>query len=254
MIFVSNSDNAPPPIHLHQSYTYPAHYDVIFSETLHDGAPGDIVNFQIQTNQQLHGILTLDLDLDYNSDLLDFVSTAGPNRIVFSDRHLHISGNPYLVSDTGGVGSLAFRVYLTKDASTRLTLSNAHFNMFDPQFEECVATAAVIGNPPVFTSFYSCGDKTISDYLRNALPFQVSSAHPNPTVDMVAINLDSRVQQEILITVFDTFGRQQQQKHVSLASGNYTIPLDLSAAASGMYVVDISNESSHNRLHIVKEK
>jgi photosystem II stability/assembly factor-like uncharacterized protein len=252
LIFDGNSDNSLAPIRLHQSYNYPAQYEVLFSEGAHSGAPGDTVQFEIRTNEQLHDLQTLDLDLTYNTDLLGFVKAEGPNNIIYSAEHLHISGKPYLHCDAGVLGTVIFQVYLTKEISTDLAFSNAHLNLSDPAFEECVATASVIGKPAVFISSYSCGGKTISNFLGNTSSFKVTSAEPNPTADAMTINLDSKMQQEIYITVFDALGRQQLQKNVSVASGHYPIPLDLSKASNGMYVIKIANDKSNSMLHIIK--
>jgi hypothetical protein len=237
---------------MHQQYIFPAQHEIMLSEAIKNGAPGDTIQFNLEASDELQGVQTFDLDLSYDTDLLEYINASGPNTVSFSEGHLHLSNDRFIASNNGILTTLAFQVYLTKANSTNLIISNAHLNNFDPSFEECLATASVRGNSPIFTSTYSCGDKTISDFLQGSSPFQLVAMHPDPAIDQLTLDVDSKVEQEIQITIFDAFGKKQLTKQIILTKGNRALPLDLTMLTSGMYIVDISNGASRITTHFVK--
>jgi hypothetical protein len=192
------------------------------------------------------------LDLEYNTDLLGFLTVTGPNTVSFSDGHLHLSANQSIVSDNGILATLAFQVYLTTEDTTNVSIANIHLNNFDPAFEQCIATASAQGNSVAFTSTYSCGDKSISDYLRSSSLLQLTSLYPNPAINILSFDVNSKIDQEIHITVFDAFGRKKLIKQIAITAGRHSLPLDLTQISSGIYVVEIANGVSKINTQFIK--
>jgi hypothetical protein len=248
----SNADNVFASSHITEQYTYPEHHKIMLSGGIKNASPGDTILLELRTNSLLHGVQTLDLDLSYNTDLLGMFKVAGPNTATYSNGHLYVKRNPYIISDNGILAILSMGVYLTKEASTSIAISDIHLNTFDPSFEECRASASVSGDSPVFTSVYSCGDNTISDYLRNAKALHINSIYPNPAKDRLTLDLDVKERQDISIAIFDAFGKKQLTNHAQLTAGGHLVTLDLKMIPSGMFVVDISNAVSRGSVHFIK--
>lgn len=70
------------------------------------------------------------------------------------------------------------------------------------------------------------------------------NAYPNPTSDKVFIDINSDMGEDLYLQLYDILGQKiQHPMHISMQSGNYVHELDLTGLSSGMYMVELKNES-----------
>jgi hypothetical protein len=86
----------------------------------------------------------------------------------------------------------------------------------------------------------------------NELPVIEASLYPNPTDDVVSLNLNSVSDQDITIEVFSVTGLLVQTSE--LKAGNQTVELNLNSLENGSYYIKVSADNlQSNLLKVVKK-
>ena len=91
---------------------------------------------------------------------------------------------------------------------------------------------------------------TGSGKTRNVGPVSV---FPNPATDLADVNYDSSSQQEVTITLTDRLGRIVQKNKVEVYEGLNVIPLNVSALAPELYILNVVSTDQIKTYKLVKE-
>ncbi len=83
---------------------------------------------------------------------------------------------------------------------------------------------------------------------------QVLGVYPNPVLDKTSINVTMKQSTKLAMVLTDINGRTIQNRNLELATGPNEIKLDLSQQAAGVYLVNLTNESSKKIVRLVKVK
>lgn len=92
------------------------------------------------------------------------------------------------------------------------------------------------------------GINGIAPFLNNI------SVFPNPTSNILSIDLDMKLPLQTTIEMFDCHGRVVIEKKIGLISKLNTVTLDLADVASGNYYIKISTELGAERKSIIVER
>jgi hypothetical protein len=136
-------------------------------------------------------ISALRFDLLHDDDILSYTGFSGNglnvknDPLVSSTMTQHLTLAPIPTSDT--IGTLIFQVYLTKDSTTPLTLSNITFDTPSGLSPDCIASVDDSGG--AFTYIYSCGDQTLQHFMQTGTPFTIESIVPNPAQTEITVRL-----------------------------------------------------------------
>jgi photosystem II stability/assembly factor-like uncharacterized protein len=250
--FISNSDVPPKPVSLHREYVYPKQYSLSLRASRASGSAGDTVLFELTGDVPLEAIKTIDCNIAFDNDFLAFSGYEGANSVRLENGHLSIYGDPFIMEDQDVIATLKFITFLAKEASTDLLLSATHFNSADPAFEECTARAQSGGSS--FAYNYRCGDRTLAEYLASGSPIVITSIRPNPTPSRLTIDVNVKVDTEVLLVVSDIIGNVRLTKILTLAKGNSSLPLDVTSLPSGMYSIKFSGNSFERTGRFIKQK
>jgi hypothetical protein len=188
-------------------------------------------------------VKTLDFTLNYNSDLLAYQSSTGSNIVTTSnDTIFHITGNTFISTDAdSSLAELIFEVFLTKDSTTNLTLSNLHLNSYDPKFQECIALA--MADSTAFQYQYFCSERTIAAFLRNNNGILIASIRPNPAQDYLEVSLQSGFTQNAHFEIVNSLGESALIEDESLHTGQNIISFRIPALAEGLYFIRATSPS-----------
>jgi len=95
---------------------------------------------------------------------------------------------------------------------------------------------------------------TITVVRSDAEDFVIDKIYPNPLKGIVNIDFRSRQRQNITFEIIDILGRRLSSNEIIAPSDNNSFEIDLSALSSGVYFLNIKNESNINVTHrILKE-
>lgn len=248
--FVSNAENQLQPIRLRRDYQYPKRHTIKLIEAEAMGSSGEVIRFDLRVDGELIDVSTIDLDLDFNSDILGFLSVEGPNRITFADGHIHISGFPIISDSSGIIGSIFFEIYLTKDSLSILDLSNLKLNEGDPYFERCIASVGDLGGN--FTYVFRCGERLLSKYMGSVQIFSIISVRPNPTYDEVELTVNAQQETDLVISVYDALGKQMLTDTRQISSGIANINMDVRNLGTGIYYIEAKAANTRTSTSFVK--
>ncbi|MFI5263123.1 MAG: choice-of-anchor D domain-containing protein [Candidatus Kapaibacterium sp.] len=235
--FESNDVSPIAQVYLYRENTYPVVSEIMLGEGVKNGNPGDTIELQIYSKDNIHEGHTLDLDIEYNTDLLGFIRSYGPNTTDVSNRHLHLTGSPTLRSDNGVLTTMVFEVYLTSESATDIVLTNAHLNESEPSYEECIASVKVRESTTRFISGYSCGEQTISKSMNSRMPLKITAIYPNPATTSIAIDFDSPLLEDGVLEIFDALGNNKYYRGISGNSKKMTV--DITSIPSGVYMARV---------------
>jgi hypothetical protein len=236
--FESDADNEALPIDLHRKYAYPRRYTIELRERSAKGSAGEPVRFEIVSNDDLVGVSQIDLDLKLNTDLLEFISTDGPNTVTYINGHVRITGAP-IIADSGVLGTLLFHIYLTKDSATEVSMANVHLNGADAYFERCIASAGQVGAD--FTYIFRCGERTLSKYMRGVQIFSVVAVRPNPTSNEAEVVIDVQRPTALTVSLVDMLGREWSRSTTECMPGRNEVQLELETIGSGIYYIQVTD-------------
>jgi hypothetical protein len=239
LTFNSDADISLPPITLTRRYMYP---HLVHLRIEADAAPMTSLSVLKITLKapasEVTDLRTIDLAINYNSDMLGYLPKS--STMQSSDgKSFHLSGSPMISSGTdSSIAIVAFEVFLSKDTATNVTLGNIIFNA-DPQFTECVAIPMSAGIDLQYTN--SCGDPAIRTFIQGQ-PLKLS-IHPNPVHDEIVVDIQTAVQQDEKIEIFDALGVKVFSDMQNVAAGSHSIHLDTKSLSGGMYLLRIGEVS-----------
>ncbi|HWF44445.1 MAG TPA: T9SS type A sorting domain-containing protein [Candidatus Kapabacteria bacterium] len=188
----ANSGQPTQTIPLTTSIVYPVHLTLSLLKT-DSAADGSIIKFYLVANWDsppTPGMISaLHFDLMHDDDILSYLSENGLALINSSSSDSMMTQSftvsPIPLSDT--IGTLTFQVYLTKDSTTPLTLSNITFDTPSGLSPDCIASVDDSGAE--FSYIYLCGDRTLQHFMQTGTPFTIESIVPNPAQTEITVRL-----------------------------------------------------------------
>jgi hypothetical protein len=257
LAFSSNADNATPPITFTRSVRLPKTYSLHLGMPVTSAKVDEMVRLAVIGEKGLgqpgSGVKQLDFDLALNEDLLEYINSEGTNSVSKTGSHVTISNSTELASDNDTLGVLRFHVYLTKDSTTAITLSNLTLNNNDTS-----ACAPKIASQTTesFTYIYQCGDHFIQHFMRGeTLPLKIISIKPNPFDNSTNIVIDALKDAPLSVVVLDVLGRTVLTLHSGASETNHcNFTLDGKKIAPGIYFIRIQqgNEVQTQKVELVK--
>jgi hypothetical protein len=254
LTIVSDADNSIAPINFIISYILPhsVHLWLDADKTPHTA--GSIWRVKLKgLLSELSDVRTIDLVLNFNSDLISYFKQTGTNSTTSSTngKTFSISGSPMILAGADStITELDFNVYLTKDTMTSIALGNIVLNSGDPKFMECVAIPLATGIDFAYSN--TCGDPSIRNFM---LGKQIEmSIHPNPAQDELEIHLQSQMKQNASIEIRNALGVQMYSGANNLISGLNSIHIDTKNLSEGMYFVRVTSPNGSVSQNFVKVK
>ncbi|HWF43966.1 MAG TPA: T9SS type A sorting domain-containing protein [Candidatus Kapabacteria bacterium] len=238
----SDANSGPPTvtIPITTSIIYPVQLRLALATNDDSAKDGDTVTFYLLLgggeNVRSTSLRALQFDLTHDDDMLSLVSATGAGLSHFrlpgtagSTRRDSFAVSPIPSSDT--LGTLSFQVYLTKDSTTPLTLSNITFDNTSGLSPDCIASVGDSGG--AFTYIYSCGDRTLQHFMQTGSPFSIESIVPNPA--RVSFRVEGN-------------GQRVEAELDDILGGNILLPalyalpftLDVKSIPSGVYYLRLS--------------
>lgn len=242
--FTSDADNQIAPIMLSSGYTYPKSYSFHVAMLDATVTSDEIVRLAIVGEQGLgsagSGINRLDFDLVLNEDLLEYIRSESNNNVNKNGSRISISNQNELASTDDTLAILVYHVFLTKDSTTDIAVSNISINNGDTS--SCAPKIAAITQAG-FTYRYECGDKQIQSFLRNGKAnLEITSIRPNPAKDYATIEIYSVEKKSIVVEIFDALGNRHNEFTSTITEGINVVTTSLSELPSGSYIVRITTD------------
>jgi hypothetical protein len=260
--FESNSDNTISPITLMQTYSKSGRRDVGYylDATAKSGGDLSSVTYDIKETPNKTftgaGIKQTQFDLTYNTDLLTYEQSLSSNNLSFDGKHFTIRGSDIAADANGVIAKVGFRVYLTKDSLTTITLASRT----DTLNSSCGLLTLSMSGAAEFDYKFLCGERSIQSYLNGVMPMRIISIHPNPAQDEIIVEISGtdfcsgtdsqsvngdranglRVR-STGVSVYDALGAKVYSEIRSLPSGKSTIHLPIHDLAQGVYFVRIGD-------------
>jgi hypothetical protein len=189
-------------------------------------------------------IKRITFDLSYNTDLLEY--TASQSLGVFS-----ADGKSFVISDTGEIhadpkgvlATIGFKIYLTKDSTTRIYLANVIIDTSGFPLLPCGTLSLSDSGSAVFDYIYQCGERSIAGFMNGTMPMKIISMRPNPAQDEIQIDLESAVKQDANIEIRNALGAVVLSDRRNMTNGKNTIRINTKGLASGMYLVRAGSAS-----------
>jgi hypothetical protein len=244
--FTGNTSNAIIPIQLKRGYVFSRQYGVRIAMDQTEGTSGSIVRLAIIGEQGLGtagtGVHTLEATLSINEDLLHYISAEGPNTVTRNGSKIAITHPQELqVTASNSLADLVYKVHLTKDSSTDISLSDLKLNGGDssPCAPRILGGGPLGNGEPAFSYTYRCGDRTIRKFLETGIPpLDIVSIHPNPASEEVTIEIASQSKEIVKVEIYNDAGDIVARYDRTVASitlpianlveGSYTVRLDQS--------------------------
>ncbi|MEP7235406.1 MAG: T9SS type A sorting domain-containing protein, partial [Ignavibacteriota bacterium] len=180
--------------------------------------------------------------MNYNSDLIEYLPGVSSAKSL-DGKVFHFTGAPSITTAADSmIAEAAFEVYVTKDTTSSLSLGGIVVNASDPAFMGCVAF--VESNGTEFHSSDLCGDGSIRKLIRDGNIIGITSIHPNPATDNIAIDLQSGSGGYHEIAVYDQLGEKVLSRWEDIQARLSTATLSTASLASGVYVVRFGNSSA----------
>jgi len=88
---------------------------------------------------------------------------------------------------------------------------------------------------------------------RKISKIQITGLIPNPTTDVVQVNVVSPTDGKMLIHLFDTNGKEIMTKEHEVSEGKATVQLDLRSYAFGMYLLQVQLNGQTSSAKVIKE-
>lgn len=244
--FTSDADTILPPvkIDLLRSYIASVRHDaaLYLDNSAKLGENQSIVTYDIKESKSFtgSGIKTINFDLSYNTDLLEFEPSKSSSNISSPNgRNFTLTGSPEIKADANSVlATIAFRVYLTKDSITNIILTPRTDTFNAP----CILSTLSVGGSATFNYVFLCGEKSISSFMNGVMPMKIISIRPNPAQDDIDIEINSAIKQDAKIEVRNALGARVYFDSRSLLSGKNTIHLATKALSSGMYLMRVISD------------
>ncbi len=245
--FTSNSDNTLAPITLSHSFVAGVRRDAGLFLDNAAKAGGDLstITYDIKETPGKSfsgaGITKLNFDLNYNTDVLNYTATKSTANLSSLDgKNFTLTGSPNITADANGIlATIGFTVYLTKDSTTSIILTNRNDTTQTP----CGMTTLTLGGSATFDYNYLCGERSLSRFLRDGSQIHITSIHPNPAQDEIEIALQSGLKQDANVEIFNALGARIYFGAKNLILGENKVHLDTKSLSSGVYLVRVGNVS-----------
>jgi hypothetical protein len=247
MSFESNADNMLTPVILKRAYSPSGKLRLVgfYLDSLPKaGNSNTTVSFELKETptQPFAGadVRQVSFDLKYNTDLLTFDQALSSANVSFDGQHFLVSGNP--ISATNGIlGSIGFRIYLTKDSVTTMSLSLLNFTS-GTTTAPCSMLSVAGNGSSIFNYSFVCGERSIQKVMNGDFPLKITGLHPNPAQEQIDVELESREQVACSPTVYDALGAKVYSVD-AIINGKQTLHIDTREFPSGVYLLRIGNAS-----------
>lgn len=257
--FVSTASNTLPSIQFTRSISFPGNASFGITSVPHPlnpiGTAGDLVRFALiesATQGFINAnIRSLEFDLGYNSDLITYTGTQGPNTLTTSDsRHFTLSGSPYIQADGNGkLAELDFRIYLTKDSATDIVLSNI---ISGGSQDPCASSVSTTTNAS-FMYTYLCADHMLQDFMRGET-LQLGAIKPNPAKNEISFIVYVPSKDNVKITIMDVSGTVLRHDERILRNGKQELTFSISDLPEGSYILRVESAVSKTSQRFVRIK
>lgn len=241
LTLVTNSDSTISSVPCSLSIKYPKVVHMWFESQPLPMSAGNMWVAKIKTIPgELDSISTIDLRLDYNSDLLGYWSYTSPDSLAFADEHsLHIEGKPtLLLAEDSSIATLTFEVYLTTDTVTTVMMNRVRFNGDDSIYTGCHAVA--FAGDVTFEYQNECGHPTIRNFLRGLPP--ILRIVPNPSNGNVYVRSDTPLE-SLQARIVNVLGQVVYSRELEMDSPtSYRLPESVSIPP-GSYAVEFSTKA-----------
>ncbi len=199
------------------------------------------------------GLKSISFELNYNSDLLDRISfkTDIPGAMInlgtearsgrITSVPVTISGTDIALDPTKNVATIKYRVMVTDTNATPISINHLKLNGGDPSYQNCVLSAS--SGDTTFTAMLQCGEPSLQKFIHTGSVVDITSIHPNPSLDEISLDIHSAVKQETVVAIFDALGANVLFKKISFEKGPNTIRLNTINLFGGIYLVRIGNSS-----------
>jgi len=248
--FASTASNTLPSITFTRSISFPGNASLGITSVPHPSNPlgtsGDPVRFALVESASQGftnaNIRSLEFDLGYNSDLITYTGTQGANTLTTSDnRHFTLSGTPYIQADVSGkLAELDFRIYLTKDSTTDLVLSNVTSG--GGSQDPCASSVSTTTGAS-FTYTYLCADHMLQDFMRGET-LQLGAIKPNPAKNSISFEVNIPKEEQITLFITDSKGVEYNSTNLVLQKGRHDLYLPINDIPEGSLIITVQNGST----------
>jgi hypothetical protein len=239
----STSDMTLAPIMLSHSYRYPSDYPVRIEPVNNALKSNDVFILRILADSLPGDLLQLDAKFFVDRpDLLLYLSAQSKNTVSLQGDKLTIRGNP-IVAPNNIIAELSYRVYLTKDSTSDISLSGIRFNPLDDDYMQCMALSSSVSQT-VFNYGFECGDKTIMLALNGELSAKIFSLRPNPASRHIDVDLKTLDPEDIEVRVIDATGASVLRELRHHPKGRSDLSIDVSSLSSGSYILNVKAGAS----------
>jgi hypothetical protein len=243
--FTSNADTILPPvkIDLRRSYIASVRHEaaLYLDNSAKLGENQSIVTYNIKESKSFtgSGIKTINFDLIYNTDLLNFEPSLSKNLSSSDGKSFTLNGNPIKADSSGVLATVGFRVYLTKDSTTTIEL----IKRTDSSNVNCIISTLAQSGTATFDYNFLCGERSIAGFLNGKMPMKIVSIRPNPAQNELEIGLVSASKQDANIEIFDALGVKVFSEARNVSIGENKVHLDTQGLSSGVYLMRIGGAS-----------
>jgi hypothetical protein len=240
---ISDADSMSPikPITLSRSYSLGNRINLGFylDSIVRSGGDQSVViyDFKAINSFSNSGIDSLVFTLDYNTDLLDFDKVHSKN-VSFDGKNFII--HPISVDSNGVLASIAFLVYLTKDSTTQIIMTNASYTRSIP----CgILSISGIGIAQ-FDYRFLCGERTIQNFMNGILPLKIGYIRPNPAQDEILVSIEGHPESLQQFSIYDVMGREVYTAMQKIVSSE-PIHIDIKNLSVGTFQLRVGNSTEH---------
>ena len=253
LTFASTSDESLAPITLSRSYLYPPNYPIRLQAVNNSLLSGEIFILRVLADSLPKDLVRFDAKLSVaNPDMLFLLSSQSKNSISLHGDSLTIIGNP-IIAPNSIIAECSYRVYLSKDSVTDLTLSDIHFNPLDDDYAKCMALS-LSQSLAQFHPGYECGDRTLMMEMNGEITPKIFALRPNPAQGKIDLDLKTLTTEDIDVSIIDAKGMAVFRELRYHPKGRSTMTIDVSSLPSGAYFVKLDAGGSHLSTTFIKEK
>ena len=241
LTITSNASTQIPPITLSRSILYPTKWGLTPLSQQSSTPPAPTIITIQQQGSLPADVTSVDFTLNYNGDILQFLSVDEPNvnsTSIMTDAnniaHQTIHFSPITTSAT--LATLHFATFVAKSFSTGFSISNIQLSTpkFRPQ--DCIAAVALDSLNYSITT--SCGDVEYTQVMSgSAITFD--EIRPNPATSTIALRYSSLTSTTARLTIQDVLGRTVSNENLSILKGANQHEIDLRDIPSGCYTIRI---------------
>ena len=251
----STADNTLSPITFTRSVTLSSKKTIDFGIVSKPfaapsiGTAGDVVRFALKESATLpitgSGVKSLEFDLGYNSDLLQYIDRQqGASTLTSADgKHFVLSGSPFITADANReLAEMFFEVFLTKDSTTTLTISKVTFPQDSGSQRPCASSIKATASGSSYSYSYVCADHALQDFMRFD-KIRITSIIPNPARDEIHIEVISPTAVQSGLEIYDALGKRILQKNVELLVGKNDVSVKINQLTEGSFTLRLSTET-----------